>query len=159
MGQDAESENSSRPNAVICETLSRHYQSQLGLCAALEDIADSLPNDVNKQKCQLAAQSISSIIKSAHDYEEAVLFPALRGAEQDLSPIGTNLERLHAEHCEDESFGEEVSDALQELASGQLENVDKLSYMLRGFFEGLRRHIAFEQEYLLPLLDQGRRTS
>ncbi|MBO0903834.1 hemerythrin domain-containing protein [Jiella sonneratiae] len=30
-----------------------------------------------------------------------------------------------------------------------------LGYMLRGFFEGLRRHIAFEEEHLLPLLATG----
>ena len=32
-------------------------------------------------------------------------------------------------------------------------NFEALSYMLRGFFEGLRRHIAFEVEHLMPILD------
>ncbi|TFF20657.1 hemerythrin domain-containing protein [Jiella endophytica] len=31
---------------------------------------------------------------------------------------------------------------------------EALGYMLRGFFEGLRRHIAFEEEHLLPLLGE-----
>lgn len=38
---------------------------------------------------------------------------------------------------------------------------EALGYMLRGFFEGLRRHIAFEEEHLVPLLataGQGRVT-
>lgn len=141
----------------IMATLSRHFQSQLGLCAALEDIADSLPHDVNKQKCMLAAQSIPAIVKAAHEFEERFLYPSLKTREPTPVSLPLNLERLCAEHCEDESFGDEVADALQELAEGQLQNVDKLSYMLRGFFEGMRRHIAFEQEHLLPLLaNEGR---
>ncbi|MEP0521295.1 MAG: hemerythrin domain-containing protein [Hyphomicrobiales bacterium] len=138
--------------AQIMTTLSRHFQSQLGLCAALEDIADSLPHDVNKHKCMLAAQSIPSIVKTAHEFEEKFLYPSLKLGQSKPVSLPLNIERLRAEHCEDESFGDEVADALQELAEGQLKNVDKLSYMLRGFFEGMRRHIAFEQEHLLPLL-------
>lgn len=143
----------------ILTTLSRHFQSQLGLCAALEDIADSLPHDVNKQKCMLAAQSIPSIVKTAHEFEEKFLYPSLKSGQPTPISLPLNLERLCAEHCEDESFGDEVADALQELAQGQLQNVDKLSYMLRGFFEGMRRHIAFEQEHLLPLLSHESKTS
>ena len=48
----------------------------------------------------------------------------------------------------------EIVDALEELATVGVGNIDKLSYMLRGFFEGLRRHIAFEKEHLVPLLMQ-----
>lgn len=146
-------------HARMIATLFRHFQSQLGLCAALEDIADSLPNDVNKQKCLHAAQSIPPIVKAAQDFEENFLFPSLKSNQPVSVNLTLNIERLCAEHCEDESFGDEVADALHELAQGQLQNVDKLSYMLRGFFEGLRRHIAFEQEHLLPLLSSESKTT
>lgn len=152
MAQEPTGEQPTHSNAQMHATLSRNFQSQLGLCAALENIADSLPHDVNRQKCLLAAQSIPPIVKSAHEFEEKFLFPALKSNAPIPVKLALNIERLCAEHCEDESFGDEVADALQELAQGQLQNVDKLSYMLRGFFEGMRRHIAFEQEHLLPLL-------
>lgn len=133
--------------------LDRYFKSQLGLCALLEDIADSLPHNVSRSNCMLAAQNIQPIVQAAHTFEEQYLFPRLLKdghKQEELKPV---LARLHAEHCEDESYGDEIVDALEELASDhKLANIDKLSYMLRGFFEGLRRHIAFEQEHLLPLL-------
>ena len=66
------------------------------------------------------------------------------------------LERLQYEHWKDESFAEEVSDGLIKFVSdSDHPSADTLAYMLRGFFEGLRRHIAFEVEHiLLPLLRQ-----
>ena len=65
------------------------------------------------------------------------------------------LERLQYEHWKDESFAEEVSDGLIKFVSdSDHPSADTLAYMLRGFFEGLRRHIAFEAEHILPLLRQ-----
>nr|WP_306269457.1 hemerythrin domain-containing protein [Pararhizobium sp. IMCC3301] len=138
----------------IRSTLDRYFKSQLGVCAALEDIADSLPNNFSRNNCLLTAQRIRQIIRKAHIFEEDYLFPLLldeAGNQPELEPV---LARLRAEHCEDESFADEIVDALEELATVGVSNIDKLSYMLRGFFEGLRRHIAFEKEHLLPLLTQ-----
>jgi hemerythrin-like domain-containing protein len=134
-------------------TLDRNFKSQLSLCALLENIADSLPNNVSRNNCLLAARNIEPIVQSAHAFEEQYLFPLLLADKQKQEKLKPVLARLHAEHCEDESYSNEVIDALEELAADQLANIDKLSYMLRGFFEGLRRHIAFEQEHLLPLLN------
>ena len=61
------------------------------------------------------------------------------------------IQRLHAEHWEDESFAFEVQDALIEFAQNPKQsNVEALAYMLRGFFEGVRRHVAFEWEHVVP---------
>ena len=69
------------------------------------------------------------------------------------SNLNRSLERLKYEHWEDESFAEEVSDGLIRFVSDpDHPSPDTLAYMLRGFFEGLRRHIAFESEHILPLL-------
>lgn len=133
--------------------LQAHLDAQLNLCSALEKIADELPHMPNRQTCLHTARSIYPIIKSAHQFEEEQLFPELRKAVQDgdasLEPV---LQRLHGEHWEDESFGEELSEAIKEFVADREQNTDKLSYMLRGFFEGLRRHIAFEMEAFPPLL-------
>ncbi len=64
----------------------------------------------------------------------------------------TTLNRLRFEHCEDECFAEELTEALNALGSGNPDvNIEAIGYMLRGFFEAMRRHIAFESEMLLPI--------
>lgn len=133
-------------------TLDRNFKSQLSLCALLENIADSLPNNISRHNCLLAARNIQPIVQSAHGIEEKYLFPLLLADDQKREQLKPVIDRLHAEHCEDESYSSEIIEALEELAADQLPNIDTLAYMLRGFFEGLRRHIAFEQEHLLPLL-------
>jgi len=142
-------------NQVIA-TMRNNLATQLLLCEQLEAIADSLPGEIDTQKCLLAARTLYPAIKRAHDFEEGEVFPLL-SAEIDsrdsgaLSPLASSLERLRYEHWEDESYAEELTDAL----SGKITdaaNAETVGYMLRGFFEGLRRHIAFENEFILPLL-------
>jgi hemerythrin-like domain-containing protein len=132
------------------------HQEQLCLCAELEQIADSLPANVNRQKCIYAAKALGPMIKGLHHYEENVLFPALetRGLAGDLAKT---LARLKFEHFEDECFAEELSERLLLLGSGDGEvNMEATGYMLRGFFEAIRRHIAFEREHLLDKLGDAR---
>ncbi|WP_245408845.1 hemerythrin domain-containing protein [Rhizobium wuzhouense] len=129
--------------------LYRAHEEQLALCQELEDIADSLPASVNRQKCIYAAKALGPLIKGIHHYEETVLFPHLQARPEANDHLSTTLERLKFEHCEDECFAEELTDALLRLGSGAAVNMEAVGYMLRGFFEGLRRHIAFEREHLL----------
>jgi hemerythrin-like domain-containing protein len=129
------------------------HQEQLRLCAELEQIADSLPASVNRQKCIYAAKALGPMIKGLHHYEENVLFPALemRSLAGDLAKT---LARLKFEHFEDECFAEELSERLLLLGAGGSEvNMEATGYMLRGFFESVRRHIAFEREHLIDKLD------
>ncbi|MEO0496004.1 MAG: hemerythrin domain-containing protein [Pseudomonadota bacterium] len=136
----------------LVERLQAHLTSQLDLCAALETIADGLPDNVCRQTCLHAARSIYPIVKSAHEFEEDELFPAIKEVflAQDTRPESP-FERLMEEHWEDESFGQELAEVIREFVAGRDTNTDKLSYMLRGFFEGLRRHIAFEKEVFTPI--------
>jgi hemerythrin-like domain-containing protein len=132
------------------------HQEQLRLCAELEMIADSLPANVNRQKCIYAAKALGPMIKGLHHYEENVLFPALemRGLAGDLAKT---LARLKFEHFEDECFAEELSERLLLLGAGGGDvNMEATGYMLRGFFEAIRRHIAFEREHLIDKLDDAR---
>lgn len=139
-------------DSSILATLQKHLQCQMTLCDTLEEIADALPNRVDKQKCLLTARTIMPVVRSAHLFEEQVLFPTLK-IENATSPrLDTAIERLYAEHWEDEGFGDEISEALLAYGCGESFDPEKLGYMLRGFFEGLRRHVAFEKEVLAPLL-------
>lgn len=125
------------------------HGEQLALCSELEEIADSLPASVNRQKCIYAAKAISPLIRSIHQYEEGVLFPYLAQKHAHSGPMLATLSRLKFEHFEDEGYAEELTEALLHLGSDEPVNVEAVGYMLRGFFEGVRRHIAFEKAYLL----------
>lgn len=140
----------------IAGTLEHHLNVQQSLCAALEKIADALPADVPNSDCVALARSVYPIIHRSHKFEEDVLFPILKNWCAGRPALAETLDRLHGEHWEDEAFAEEVhNELIAFVADRSSYNVDKLGYMLRGFFAGLRRHIAFEREHILPMLRVG----
>ena len=135
--------------------MEQHCQEQLALCASLEDIADSLPDEVSSQTCLHTARALYPAIKSAHDFEENQLFPVLDELKKHDTALESSLERLRYEHWEDESYSQELTDVLMDWAKGEnTSNPEATGYMLRGFFEGIRRHIAFEGEHIIPKVRQ-----
>lgn len=126
------------------------HEEQMRLCAELESIADSLPASINRQKCMYAAKALGPLIKGVHHYEDNVLFPAIEAGAAAESDMPKTLARLRFEHFEDECFAEELAERLLLLGSGRGDvNMEATGYMLRGFFEAVRRHVAFEREHLL----------
>ena len=141
---------------LIRNKLLEHHEGMLNLCTKLEQIADFLPNIHDIQECLVICRDLFPIIKNAHNFEESILFPLLHDAQQDAVALDKNLERLRYEHWEDESFAEEISDVFRAyIDEPSKTEAEKLAYMLRGFFEGIRRHIAFETEYLVPLIGRS----
>ena len=132
--------------------LRKAHKDQLLLCDRLEEIADSLPDAINRQKCIYAARALGPMIRGVHRFEEEVVFPLIAERLGADDHINSMLTRLRFEHCEDECFSEELTEALHDLGSGNPDiNTEAIGYMLRGFFEAMRRHIAFESEMLLPM--------
>lgn len=142
---------SDRPtDAVSLDWLKKAHDAQLTLCTALEEIADSLPANINRQKCIYAAKSLIPLINGIHRYEEEALFPMLEIKGSGDEELAEAIARLKFEHVEDECFAEELTDTLTRLGSGDgTVNAEAAGYMLRGFFESIRRHIAFEQQFML----------
>jgi hemerythrin-like domain-containing protein len=142
---------SDRPtDAVSLDWLKKAHDAQLTLCTALEEIADSLPANINRQKCIYAAKSLMPLINGIHRYEEEALFPMLATGSAGRQEMTDTIARLKFEHVEDECFAEELTDTLTRLGSGdETVNAEAAGYMLRGFFESIRRHIAFEQQFML----------
>jgi hemerythrin-like domain-containing protein len=125
------------------------FARQLALCDVLEEIADSLPYGLNHQRCLRAAQLIGPVLRRAHAAEEAVLFPRILAAHANGTTV---VEQLRLEHLEDECFAEEVQYELQLLGCRQpVLAPEATGYMLRGFFECLRRHVRHEHELLVGL--------
>ncbi|MER9371078.1 hemerythrin domain-containing protein [Mesorhizobium sp. M0491] len=129
---------------------SAHLEKLL-LCDVLENIADTLPN-VDCLTCLNTANVIVPLLRNTHQYEETVIFPTYEAASTgNASPASTR--RLRAEHVEDECFAGEVTEILLAIGHGKkIENAEAIGFMLRGFFESLRRHIAFEREHVLPVI-------
>jgi hypothetical protein len=133
--------------------VTRCHDMQLQLCDELEALADSLLADVNSQKCLHLARAVYPLVASTQRVEEAMLFVPLSRLADRVPDMPSTLERLRFEHHSDLCSAEELNDVL--LAFGRGEDAmtaDALGYMLRAFFEGVRRHVAFEREVLVPLL-------
>ena len=129
---------------VVQDRLRQTFERQLKLCNDLEAVADSLPAGTDRQFCLHLARQIGPVLRDAHAAEEQFLFPGI------VARNGAAVvERLRLEHIEDECFGEEVQYELLQLGQGRpVLAPEATGYMLRGFFEGMRRHMRHELELL-----------
>ncbi|MER8375683.1 hemerythrin domain-containing protein [Mesorhizobium sp. M1396] len=135
--------------------MKRAHREKLQLCDALERIADALPS-VDRLKCLGTANAIVPLLRDIHRYEETVIFPAYEEAVVGSNANLASTRRLRAEHVEDECFADEVTEILLAIGHGEtVENPEAIGFMLRGLFENLRRHIAFEREHVLPMIGIG----
>ncbi len=132
----------------------QNHRLKIELCDALEGLADSLPNQVDVQNCKALSANLLPIIRNAQKMEETRLFPQLVQAYPDDHRLQASLDRLRLEHLEDESFADEIAWLLHGFGSaGKPCNAETAGYMLRGFFSSVRRHVAFEHECLIPLIE------
>lgn len=128
------------------------HREKLQFCDTLEKIADSLP-EVDRRKCLGTANAIVPLLRSIHQYEERIIFPAYEVASDGSNANLASARRLRAEHVEDECFAGEVTEILLAIGRGEtVENAKAVGFMLRGFFKSVRRHIAFEREHVLPMI-------
>jgi len=126
----------------------------LALCDDLEAIADSLPRHVIPQDCIFAAKTLGRLIRDVHAYEETTLFPALMARFTASPEIASAIDRLKSEHVADECYADDLAEKLLYLGNGgQDVNIEALAYMLRGFFDAMRRHIAYERDHFSAALD------
>ena len=140
--------NSSNPLDVI----SHEHRWQEKLCDALERIADDLPDNVDQMLVAAVLPMLRVDLGVHIRDEEEGLFPLMRGRAQPGDNFEEIAEVLLLEHSADEGFADEIVDQLENLKDGRRpQNPDMLGYMLRGFFETQRRHLAWEDAVVLPL--------
>ena len=65
------------PRRTLEDEVLEHHRLQLELCDRLERLADSLPDQYDPQECLSISWQIYSTVKSAHKFEEEMLFPRL----------------------------------------------------------------------------------
>ncbi len=135
-----------------CEDVWSAHDEKLRLCEALEELADSLPA-VDRLRCLQIAGILVPLLRVSHRYEEEVVFPAFRKSCPDAAASASSIRRLTTEHVEDECAAQDITEVLMTIGrGGPVDNPEALGFMLRAFFETLRRHIAFEREHVLPSL-------
>ena len=133
--------------AARIAVMHRAHGEKLRVCGALEEIADALPDRIDRLMCVSVASTLLPMLRNIHRFEEELIFPAYAAATADPQCV----ERLKAEHVEDECFADELTEALMTIGHGAaVANPEALGFMLRGFFETIRRHVAFERDHILP---------
>jgi hemerythrin-like domain-containing protein len=142
-----------RAGLVPCVEMTNAHHSKLRLCEALEEIADRLPGDVDRFRCLEIASSLVPLLRRCHEYEEEVVYPAFEAAHAGASGACVTVNRLKTEHVEDECAAQDLSEVLLAIGHGEaIDNPEAVGFMLRAFFEAVRRHVAFERDHVLPAI-------
>lgn len=129
-----------------------HHRQLMGLCGELERVADSLPHNVNQQTCIQLANALGPNLIAAQELEEKEIFPALLSLAPCGKELGDTIRQLCQDHQMDRCYAEEVQEMLYSYGVGMLSvSHETAGFMLRGFFESLRRHLAFEDHLVMPL--------
>lgn len=142
------------PDSAMVRQVALDHQALLLLCDLLESIADRLPHDLDQAECLILGRALAPMLQRIHAHEETVLFPALLGWAGVLPEIAATIDRLRIEHQVDGCYAEDVEDMLRSYGESRPSVApDAAGFMLRGFFESLRRHVAFERQLLVPLFE------
>lgn len=144
-------------NASTCQLpdplgiLREEHALQNELCDLLEAIADGLPHQFDQALALVSVSILETGMPGHMRLEEEALFPLLRRRVPESHSLQSALECLEHEHDRDGASLIEIVDALRSaMESGSVANPDMLGYMLRGFFDSQRRHIAWEEAVVLP---------
>lgn len=123
--------------------LNAAYDDMLALCEGLETLADALPGRIDAALCNRLIEQLEPALKKLQAAERDLLFPLLFASGPEA------VERRETAHAIDAAAAAEVADALRALMRGEARpSPDALGYLLRSFFDSMRRHVATEREWL-----------
>lgn len=141
----------------VLAVVDAQHMRMASLCDQLEGIADTLPHAIDPVQCMSMARTLVPTMKAVAAFEEQELLPL---AESILGPDihdGSLQLLMEQQHREDMGYAEELSESLADRAmTATTRGANSLGYMLRGFFYGMRRHIAFEHYTLVEPLKARR---
>lgn len=126
------------------------------ICDLVETIADSLP-EASSLICLRAAAVLRNDLPLYQADVGRYLFPQLRLRNADQKWIALLLSQIETDHQQLEICIDEVADLLERIGEGhaRLQERTVAGYALRCFFDGLRRHISWEQNLILPLANES----
>lgn len=128
------------------------YSRLLDICDRLEAIADGLPGNLPLADCRWVAAHVVEEVTRSHALEERVLLPMLLAS--DRKEIRLAAGRLRQEHEFDNQAAIEIEEGLADLvAGGNTLSPDATGYLLRSFFESMRRHVYAELDLISLMKD------
>lgn len=131
--------------------LEEEHELQRELCNVLETLADDLPNTFDKNLAGVAVSILENSMERHMKFEDEALFPLLRENISKGDIIHAALHCLEEEHERDCANLFEITEALKSaIEENCITNAEMFGYMLRGFFECLRRHVAWEDKVIIP---------
>lgn len=140
------------------EQLQDDHDAQQALCLELEQIADMLPALPPPARIRRICAQIEGV--SVHHFPRAEAIFEDFAAQPGSQVTGAMLRTLSKIQAIDAAHGQDLIATLwDDTARGKVGHPGELGYMLRCFFDGCRRAIAFK-EVLAMVVDCGdRRTS
>ena len=123
--------------------------TQRTLCNELECIADQLGGPVDSNLCESVLRRLENDLPLYH-LDEELLFSVLCSQDEGDLVLAQCAALATAEHRANETYVFELSEPLRDIGSGgALHSINTVGYMLRGCFDGLRRHLEWEDVVLL----------
>ncbi len=109
---DLRSASSSRTadNSEPLERPRQDHDVQLELCNALELIADSLPDSVDRRLVGEVILILAEGVTTHFRFEETVLFPLLRSRAKGVATLLAALDQLEDEHARDGGVGDDTAE-------------------------------------------------
>jgi hypothetical protein len=130
------------PATRLLESLDDDHQIQRALCRDLEAIADALPGAPTPAVLRRIGERIERVTQE--HFPRAI--EALAALPPDCSPTREELAMLDSMQATDATHGEDLVTALwQHVLRTRPPNPAELGYMLRCYFDGCRRAIAFKE--------------
>jgi hypothetical protein len=127
------------------ETLEEDHVIQRILCNDLETLADNLPELPSAVEVRRLGDRIMRVT-ATHFVRAEEIFAGLPSGQR---PGAATLAMLHSMHQLDELHGHDLVVALwQHLGRKNDSHIGQLGYMLRCFFDGLRRAIALKESLI-----------
>lgn len=139
------------PISILEMDTTRH----LLLCDELEALADRLCANFDLLLAEDVIARIGRSLERHIDFQERLLFPALRLRAGDDDRLNHILNHIEYEHAADQGIVVEMAEALSNaIHVPYFRQMDALGYLFRCYFEGARRHSAWERRSLYTRADE-----
>jgi len=136
---------STDPLSVIVQ----NRTTQRTICDNLEQIADQLGGPVDHDLCLSVLQRLENDLPLYH-LDEELFFSVLCSQNETDQTLAKLAELATAEHRINEMYFFELAEPLSDIGTGgERYNINTVGYMLRCCFEGLRRHLNWEDAVLV----------
>jgi iron-sulfur cluster repair protein YtfE (RIC family) len=114
-------------------------------------MADSLPAGFQLSKALGLLKFTEAALQQHITLQERVIFTALRGGRAG-GQVEHILRQLEYEHAYDSALIMEMAEMVSAAPSANSPDIERFGYLLRHFFEGHRRHYAWETMILNPFV-------